>query len=152
METDKAFRSPLRERLYRIIFGTDTPAGKLFDVVLLWAIVISVALVMLESVREIGDAYGVQLHWAEAFFTALFTVEYLLRLWVVDKPIRYARSFFGIIDLLSILPTFLVVFIPGCAVVHGDPCLAPAADLPDPEAGPVHRRSERAGQGTLRKP
>ena len=113
MEPHTSSRSELRERLYRIIFGTDTPAGKLFDVVLLWAIVISVALVMLESVREVGDAYGVYLHWAEAFFTALFTMEYLLRLWVVEKPIRYARSFFGLIDLLSIVPTYLVVFVPG---------------------------------------
>ena len=113
MEHDVHSRNALRDRLYRIIFGTDTPAGRLFDIVLLWAIVISVALVMLESVREIGDAYGPYLRAAETFFTAMFTVEYVLRLWVVEKPIRYARSVFGIIDLLSILPTYLVVFIPG---------------------------------------
>lgn len=103
----------LRDRLHTVIFGTETPAGRMFDVVLLWAIVVSVLLVMLESVQEVREHYGVWLRYAEWGFTALFTVEYLLRLWVVDRPVRYARSFFGLIDLLSILPTYLAILLPG---------------------------------------
>ncbi|MCB0794994.1 MAG: ion transporter [Flavobacteriales bacterium] len=106
----------LKRWLYRIVFGTDTPLGKLFDVVLLWAIVISVVFVMLESVAELRERYGLLLHIFEWFFTILFTLEYLLRLWIVEKPIRYAKSFFGVIDLLSILPTYLAAFLPGA---HG---------------------------------
>ncbi|MCB0768093.1 MAG: ion transporter [Flavobacteriales bacterium] len=107
MGTDRPAKGRLREHVFRIIFGTGTPAGRLFDVLLLWAIVISVTLVMLESVAEIKLRYGRSLYLAELGFTALFTVEYLLRLWSIDRPIRYARSFFGIVDLLSILPTYL---------------------------------------------
>lgn len=107
MHAQEPTERPIRQRLFRIIFGTDTPMGKLFDVVLLWAIVISVVLVMLESVVEIKEQYGTALYYAELVFTTLFTMEYGLRLWVVERPMRYARSFFGIIDLLSILPTYL---------------------------------------------
>lgn len=106
-------RSALRNRLYRTVFGTTTPAGKLFDVVLLWAILISVLLVMLESVPAIKARYGHALYLAELIFTGLFTVEYLLRLWIVQKPRHYVLSFFGIVDLLSILPTFLSLIIGG---------------------------------------
>ena len=97
----------LRARLFLIIFGTTTPWGRRFDVVLLWAIVISVILVMLESVTEIKVEYGEFLYLAELGFTTLFTIEYGLRLWSMPRPMRYATSFFGIIDLLSILPTYL---------------------------------------------
>lgn len=96
--------SPLRKRLYRIVFGTTTPAGKLFDVLLLWAILISVLLVMLESVPAIKAKYGTALYVSELVFTGIFTVEYFLRLWIVQRPRHYAFSFFGIVDLLSICP------------------------------------------------
>ena len=107
MESPRPAEGTLREKVFRIIFGTDTPMGKLFDVVLLWAIVISVILVMLESVTEIKVEYGEFLYLAELGFTTLFTIEYGLRLWSMPRPMRYATSFFGIIDLLSILPTYL---------------------------------------------
>lgn len=100
----------LRDRLYIIIFGTDTPAGKAFDVALLWAIVLSTLVVMLESVSEIHDEYGSILLYAEYIFTFLFTIEYILRLWTSRKPWGYVFSFYGIIDILSILPTYLMLF------------------------------------------
>jgi voltage-gated potassium channel len=105
--------SPRRARLHEIIFEADTPAGKAFDVALLLAIALSVAAVMLESVAPIAERYGPQLYLVEWFFTILFTVEYVLRLSCVRYPLRYARSFFGIIDVLAILPTYLSLLIPG---------------------------------------
>lgn len=107
MSYDKPAHGDLRKKVFTIIFGTSTPMGKLFDVVLLWCIVISVILVMLESVVDIKIEYGRSLYYAELFFTTLFTVEYALRLWSIQRPMRYAKSFFGIVDLLSILPTYL---------------------------------------------
>jgi voltage-gated potassium channel len=102
-----------REKLRIIIFEADTPAGKIFDVSLLIAIGLSVAAVMLESVVAIRAAYGWQLRTIEWLFTAIFTVEYILRLFSVPRPARYARSFFGIVDLLSILPSYLSLLLPG---------------------------------------
>ena len=93
-----------------IIFGTDTPNGKLFDVVLLWLIILSTVVVMMESVSEIKEYLGNWFLWVEYFFTIVFTIEYILRLWTARKPLGYALSFYGIIDLLSILPTYLAVF------------------------------------------
>ena len=101
-----------REKLYIIIFESDTRAGKLFDLALIVAIACSVLVVMLDSVRAIQQQYAAQLRAAEWFFTFLFTVEYILRLLCVDRPLRYARSFFGIVDLLAILPTYYSVFLP----------------------------------------
>jgi voltage-gated potassium channel len=106
-------RSPLRRRLYEIIFETDTPAGRHFDVGLIIAIVASVAVVMLDSVGTIRARHGETLRLIEWGFTLLFTVEYALRLWVSPRPGRYARSFFGLVDLLAILPTYLSVILPG---------------------------------------
>ena len=103
----------LRRRLYIIVFGTDTPAGKLFDVVLLWAILLSVFAVMLESVKEVKEAYGYYFYVGEWVFTILFTIEYLLRLSISEKPGKYAFSFLGIIDLLATIPSYLALFITG---------------------------------------
>ncbi|VGO19035.1 ion transporter [Pontiella sulfatireligans] len=103
----------LKERLYTIIFEADTPAGKLFDVLLFVAIMASVVLTMLSSVSEIRAAHGVWLFPLNALFTGLFTVEYALRLYCTRKPLRYARSFFGVVDLLAILPFYIGIFIPG---------------------------------------
>jgi voltage-gated potassium channel len=102
-----------RERVRVIIFEADTPAGKAFDVALLVTIGISLVAVMLESVAPINAEHGTALRTAEWVFTALFSVEYVLRLCSVPQPLRYARSFFGIVDLLSILPSFLSLFYPG---------------------------------------
>jgi voltage-gated potassium channel len=102
-----------RVRLHEIIFEADTPAGKRFDVALLWAILLSLATVMLESVSSIKAQYGDLLRGLEWFFTGLFTVEYALRIFCVARPARYMTSFFGLVDLLSILPTYLSFFIAG---------------------------------------
>lgn len=105
--------NPLRERLHEIIFEADTPLGKAFDIVLLIAIFTSVLCVMLETVSSIQGAYHEALEIAEWGFTILFTIEYALRLFCVRRPIRYARSFFGVVDLLAVIPTYLSVLFPG---------------------------------------
>ena len=102
-----------RARLHEFIFEADTPAGKAFDVLLLLSIVASVGAVMLESVPEIGARFGDELRVAEWGFTIVFTVEYALRLLSVGRPIRYALSFFGLVDLLAIAPTYLSLFVEG---------------------------------------
>ena len=102
-----------RAQLHEIIFEADTRIGRLFDVVLLWCILLSVLAVLLESVHQIRDQYGLGLRIAEWAFTILFTVEYVLRLTCVGRPVRYAFSFFGLVDLLAIVPTYLSVLLPG---------------------------------------
>ncbi|MDP6932514.1 MAG: ion transporter [Myxococcota bacterium] len=106
-------QSSWRECLHTIIFEADTPAGKTFDVGLLWAIVLSVVVVCLDSVESIRDQFGPSLRLAEWIFTLAFTVEYLLRLACVGRPLRYARSFYGIVDLLAVLPTYLSLAMSG---------------------------------------
>lgn len=107
--------SPWRERLHTVIFEADTPAGKRFDVLLLWAILLSVATVLVESVASVRESFGPALRMAEFVFTGLFTVEYILRLISVRRPLRYVFSFYGLVDLLSILPTFVELLLPGAA-------------------------------------
>lgn len=99
-----------RRVLYEVIFQSDTLAGKLFDVALIVCILLSVAVVMLDSVQSIHEQYKGLLYGLEWFFTVLFTVEYVLRLYCVRHAGRYARSFFGVVDLLAILPTYLSLF------------------------------------------
>ena len=103
---------PWRRKLHEIIFEADTPAGKAFDIVLIASIVLSVIAVMLDSVEWFNARYVEQLHVAEWCFTGLFTVEYILRLISVGRPLRYARSFFGLVDLLAIIPSYLSLFLP----------------------------------------
>lgn len=103
----------LRHRLWRIIFLSDTPAGRGFDIALLWLIAASVLMVMLESVNSIRIGREAVFGAAEWVFTIIFTVEYFLRLWVVRRPWHYARSFFGLVDLLAFLPTYLELFLVG---------------------------------------
>lgn len=102
-----------RRTLYTIIFESDTVAGKRFDLLLLGAIVLSIAVVALDSVAAMTARYGTVLNTLEWFFTLVFLLEYLARLSCVLRPVRYARSFFGVIDLLSIVPSFLALFFPG---------------------------------------
>lgn len=111
--SDRPSEGGLRARLHRIIFGVKTPAGKAFDVCLLWAILLSVLVVLLESVPTIREEHGLALRIAEWIFTILFTVEYALRLWTVKHVRTYALSFFGIVDLIAIIPTYLSAFIVG---------------------------------------
>lgn len=102
-----------RRRLHTVIFGHATPAGKAFDVALIVCIVASVAVVMLDSMSAMRLAYGGVLHTLEWGFTLVFTAEYVLRLLCAPRPVTYARSFFGIVDLLSILPTYASLLLPG---------------------------------------
>ena len=102
-----------RTRLHTVIFEADTPAGKRLDVALLWAIVLSVLVVLVESVASVRAAYGWELRVVELVFTGLFTLEYFLRLLSVKRPLKYAFSFYGLVDLLSILPTFVGSCFPG---------------------------------------
>lgn len=102
-----------RLRLHEIIFEADTPAGRAFDIALIVSILLSVLAVILDSIAAIRGAYGGELIAAEWFFTILFSIEYALRLLCVGRPVTYATSFFGVIDLLSILPTYLSILLPG---------------------------------------
>ncbi|OLY93264.1 voltage-gated potassium channel [Cnuella takakiae] len=104
---------PTRERLHQIVFGADTRAGRIFDIILLWLIVASVFVVVLESMPTLNQPYRVLFFNLELFLTALFTFEYLLRIFVSPKPTAYMRSYLGIIDLLGILPFYLSFFFEG---------------------------------------
>jgi voltage-gated potassium channel len=113
--------SPLQRRLYRVIFQADSVPGRLFDIFLLIAIILSVLVIMLESVKSIYAEYGQILRTLEWIFTGLFTVEYMLRIYCVGKPRKYVFSFFGIIDFLAIIPTYLTLFVtigPGLNVIR----------------------------------
>jgi voltage-gated potassium channel len=101
-----------RSRLFTVIFEHDTPAGKLFDVILLVLIFLSLVLVMLQSIPELETRNREIFYQAEWVITILFTIEYVLRLLAVKKPRSYATSFYGIIDILSIVPTYLSLFLP----------------------------------------
>ncbi|MFD2552152.1 ion transporter [Bizionia sediminis] len=100
-------------KLHEVIYGADTPAGKLFDVVLLIVIIASIVLVMLESVRSIDEKYHDFLNISEWIITVLFTIEYILRIISVKKPLKYITSFYGIVDLLSTLPKYISLIFPG---------------------------------------
>ncbi|HPF51068.1 MAG TPA: ion transporter [Draconibacterium sp.] len=102
-----------RDKLYEIIFEADTPAGKLFDVALLIVILVSVALVMLESVPGIRTNHREILHMLEWIITGIFTIEYILRVAIIRKPITYIFSFYGIIDFLAVIPTYIGLFLIG---------------------------------------
>jgi voltage-gated potassium channel len=108
-------RPPLttRARLHEIIFEADTPEGRLFDLLLLVAIVSSVIVVLLDSVASVREHSGGTLRALEWGFTILFTIEYILRLTTVGRPLRYARSTLGIIDLVAILPSYVGLIFPG---------------------------------------
>ncbi|MGE4297944.1 MAG: ion transporter [Desulfovibrionaceae bacterium] len=103
----------LRARLHEIIFEADTPAGKLFDVALIAAILLSVAVVLCDSVESLRLRFGGLFTLLEWVLTLLFSLEYALRLYSVRRPLLYARSFFGVVDLCSILPTWIGLFLPG---------------------------------------
>lgn len=102
-----------RARVHEIIFGIDTPAGRAFDIGLVVAILLSILVVVLDSVPAIGGPYAELMYGLEWFFTLLFTIEYGARLATVRHPLRYAISFYGLIDLLSVLPTYISLLVPG---------------------------------------
>lgn len=111
--TPKLDETVLRDRLYIIIFEAESPAGKLFDVVLLWLIIASVITVALDSVTGVSSGFQLVLTVLEWIYTGVFTIEYGLRLYCARRPLRYALSFFGIIDLLALLPAYLTLFYTG---------------------------------------
>ncbi|MDP9177258.1 MAG: ion transporter [Gemmatimonadota bacterium] len=111
-DAEHASEVPWRARLHEIVFEADTPEGRAFDVALIVVIVLSVATVMLDSSREFSSRYSNALRLAEWGFTALFTVEYIVRLLAVRRPLRYALSFFGLVDLLALLPSYVSLFVP----------------------------------------
>jgi len=109
----KIYGLKFRSKLHEIIFEADTATGKLFDIGLIVSIVFSVVIVMLDSVKPINLRYGdifLKLEW---FFTVLFTIEYVVRIYCVRKPMYYVTSFYGIVDLLAIAPTYLSLILPG---------------------------------------
>jgi voltage-gated potassium channel len=106
-----------RKKLHKIIFGTDTRLGRLFDIVLLWAILLSICIVIFESLKALRTEYTEFFIYSEWFFTILFTLEYFTRIWVSPKPSKYIFSTLGIIDLLSIIPTYLSLALTGTHVL-----------------------------------
>lgn len=107
----------IRQKLYIIIYGVNTPAGKAFDIGLLVAILLSVFTIMAETIEGIDQRFHRELIVLEWIFTVLFTIEYLTRIFVSKKPLRYIFSFYGIIDLLSILPMFFSLFLAGSHIL-----------------------------------
>ncbi len=102
-----------KEKLHEVIFGTETPAGKMFDLILLLAILLSVGALMLDSVEDFSARWHFWLYVFEWLFTLIFTLEYGVRIYVSQYPWRYMRSFYGVIDLLSVIPTYLGLIFAG---------------------------------------
>ena len=105
-----------KDKIKIIIFGTDTPAGKLFDISLIIIIVLSVIMVMVDSVDDYHNSYGGFLRSAEWIFTVLFTIEYILRIYSIRRVSSYIFSFYGIIDFMALIPTYLSLLFPGAEV------------------------------------
>jgi voltage-gated potassium channel len=110
--------STIRDRIKVIIFGTDTRGGKLFDIFLIITIILSILIVLMDSVAEYNHKYHKLFIYAEWIFTILFTLEYLLRIYCIRLPSSYIFSFFGIIDLLALIPTYLSLLLPGTEVLR----------------------------------
>lgn len=113
MDTQEKNKTSLKHRIHEIIYEADTKAGKIFDVILLIAILASILFVMLESVQSINDEYGYLLNIAEWVITILFSIEYILRIVSIKKPWKYVFSFYGVIDLLSTIPKYLSLILVG---------------------------------------
>lgn len=115
-ENEKKYESSSslwQRKLHQIIFEAETPLGKAFDLILIWFILLSVLVIALESIQTLRNEYGPIFFFLEWFFTIIFTIEYLLRILCLKKARNYIFSFYGIIDFLSILPTYLSLFIGG---------------------------------------
>lgn len=113
MKKKYSHRSKFRDRMFEVIFEADTPEGKWFDIILLILILASVFAVMMETVPSYTERFGKLFFYLEWIFTVFFTIEYILRIYSVRKPTSYIFSFFGIVDLISIIPTYISVFIAG---------------------------------------
>jgi len=112
-DVEEAPQSDWRSKIHEVIFEAETSAGRTFDIVLIGFILLSVASVILESNPDVRARYGTELLIAEWVFTILFTIEYVFRLIAVKHPLRYAFSFYGLVDLLAILPSYISLLIPG---------------------------------------
>lgn len=110
-------KKPIKHHLYTIIFGTHTKGGRRFDITLIILILLSQAILILDSISSVRLQYGEILWKLEYLFTALFTLEYILRLYCSPKASSYAKSFYGIVDLLAILPTYLALFFPSASYI-----------------------------------
>ena len=108
--------STFKTKVKVIIFGTDTPAGKYFDLLLITSIFLSVLIVMLDSISDLNKKYGLIFNYSEWIFTILFSIEYLLRVYSIRRASSYIFSFYGIIDLLALIPTYIAIFLPGASV------------------------------------
>lgn len=111
--TEPKTKSKWKSRLHEIIYEADTKVGRTFDIVLLIVILFSIVLVMLESIEGLNNRYYMEFYVAEWVITFVFTIEYILRIVTIKKPLNYIFSFYGIVDLLSTLPSYLTFFIPG---------------------------------------
>ncbi|MEP0201951.1 MAG: ion transporter [Halioglobus sp.] len=112
---NERIQTPRQKQVYDVIFGTETLSGRAFDILLLVAILASVAVIMLDSIPTMHSASGGLFWRIEVFFTVLFTAEYITRIWCSANRSAYMRSMFGIVDLLSILPTYIAFFVPEAA-------------------------------------
>ena len=108
--------STFKTKVKVIIFGTDTPAGKYFDLLLITSIFLSVLIVMFDSISDLNKKYGLIFNYSEWIFTILFSIEYLLRVYSIRRASSYIFSFYGIIDLLALIPTYIAIFSPGASV------------------------------------
>ncbi|GAA4410923.1 ion transporter [Nibrella viscosa] len=115
MEAEQKGERRWQRRLHEIIYEVDTVEGRAFDISLIWAILLSILVVVIDSVESIAQHYGDWLYRAEWFFTILFTIEYVLRLISIRKPLRYMFSFMGLVDLMAILPTYFSLFLTGAS-------------------------------------
>lgn len=110
---EKAGSSSWKKKVFEVVFLSDTPSGKLFDLILLVSIIMSVIITMLETIPFFRSNYFTEFHFIEIVFTSIFTIEYFLRIWCVKKPFNYIFSLYGLIDLFSILPTFIGLIVQG---------------------------------------
>lgn len=117
MKKKKSQYEIFRERIKIILYGTNTILGRMFDLVLLGLILLSVLLIMLDTVQGISSKYHNILWICEWVITIFFTIEYILRIISIQKPVKYVFSFYGIIDLLAVLPMYLSIFFPGASIL-----------------------------------
>jgi len=117
MKKQKSQYEIFREKVKIILYGTDTILGRMFDLILLGLILLSVLLIMLDTVEGISSKYHQQLLICEWVITIFFSIEYILRIISIQKPIKYIFSFYGIIDLLAVLPMYLSIFFPGASIL-----------------------------------
>lgn len=113
METEESSKNNWRAKIFEVIYHADTRVGKLFDILLIVFIFLSVLIIILDSVEQLHIDYGKSFYALEWFFTIIFTLEYILRLICTRSPVKYMFSFFGIVDILSILPTYLSMLFVG---------------------------------------